>query len=156
MAIYPFTSSAISADKYLPSSYFLHDSPNSLSVGTQKIPFENHKPLGPPVLQATSDSNEAGPFINIQTKIRSENQDFNYFISSTKKENTCQEIPKKARDETPFRNQILKIFVKRKLKMEKKSKAKSILKSPELLLSWTSCQTFTKRKMNTRHVNSVV
>ena len=57
-----------------------------------------------------------------------------------------------------FRNQILKIFVKRKLKMEKKSKAKSILKrkSLELLLLWASCQTFTKTVMNTRHVNSVV
>jgi hypothetical protein len=42
--------------------------------------------------------------------------------------------------------------------MEKKSKAKSILKrkSPELLTSCASCQTFTKTVMNARHVNSVV
>jgi len=89
MAIYPFISSAISEDKYLPSSYFLHDSTNSLSVGTHKIPFENHKPLGPPVLQTTSDSNEAKQY-------------FNYFNSSTRKENTCQEMPKEARDETGY------------------------------------------------------
>jgi hypothetical protein len=102
MAIYPFISSAIFKNKFLPSSYFLHDLTNSLSVGTHKIPFENHKPLGPSVLQATSDSNKAGPFINIQAKIRSENQDFNYFNSSTRKENNCQEIPKEARDETRY------------------------------------------------------
>jgi hypothetical protein len=102
MAIYPFISSAISEDKYLSSSYFLHDSNNSLSVGTYKIPFENHKPLGPPVLQTTSESSEERPFINTQVKIKNENQYFNYFNSGTMKENTCQEMPKEARDETGY------------------------------------------------------
>jgi hypothetical protein len=42
--------------------------------------------------------------------------------------------------------------------MEKKIKAKSILKrkSPELLMSWAYCQTFTKTVMKTRYVKHEV
>jgi hypothetical protein len=100
MAIYPFISSAISEDKYLSSSYFPHDSTNSPSVGTNKIPFEDRKPLGPSVLQTTSDPSDAGPFIRTQAKIRSENQYFKYFNPILGKKRPEK---KEARDETRYR-----------------------------------------------------
>jgi hypothetical protein len=60
--------SAILEDEFLPSAYLIEDSADPLSAGTRHIPFESHKPLGPPVLQSTSDLNEAGPRFNTQAK----------------------------------------------------------------------------------------
>jgi hypothetical protein len=51
--------SDIPEDKFLPSTYFLQNSANLPSASTHKIPSESHKPSGPPVLQSTSDLNEA-------------------------------------------------------------------------------------------------
>jgi len=59
---------AILEDEFLPSAYIIQDSTDPLSTGTRHIPFESHKPLGPPVLQSTSELNEAGLCFNIQAK----------------------------------------------------------------------------------------
>jgi hypothetical protein len=52
--MHSFNPSAIPEDKFLPSTYFLQDSDDSLSEGAHKIPSENHKPTGPPVVQSTA------------------------------------------------------------------------------------------------------
>jgi hypothetical protein len=57
-----------SEDKFLPSKYFLQDSANFLAAGIHQIQSESQKPSVPPVLQSTSDLNEARPSTNNQAK----------------------------------------------------------------------------------------
>lgn len=61
-----FDSSAIPEDKFLPSTHFLQNSANFPSASTHTIPSESHKPSGSPVLQSTSDLNEAVQSTNTQ------------------------------------------------------------------------------------------
>ena len=57
IGMHPFHPSSIPEDKFLPSTYFLQDSDDSLSEDAHKIPSENYKPTGPPVMQLTADLN---------------------------------------------------------------------------------------------------
>jgi hypothetical protein len=83
------------------STYFVQDSADSLSAGTHNTPFENHKPSEQPVIQSTSDLNEAGSCINTKTNTKnSEKLCFMYYNSKKREENDCEEMPKEARDKT--------------------------------------------------------
>jgi hypothetical protein len=53
---------------FYPLHTFYKIQANSLSEGAHNIASENHKPTGPPVVQSTAVSNEAGPSINSQAK----------------------------------------------------------------------------------------
>jgi hypothetical protein len=70
--MHPFHPSSIPKDKFLPSTYFLQDSEDSLSEDAHKIPSENYKPTGPPLMQLTADLNEAGPSTVSQAKYKAE------------------------------------------------------------------------------------
>ena len=98
----PFNPSAIPEDKFLPSTYFLQDSDDSLSEGAHEIPSENHKPTGPPVAQSTAVSNEAGPSINSQAKTTAEETNVLSIVIPTPEKKSSA----KKRRKTPLRTHI--------------------------------------------------
>ena len=92
----PFNPSAIPEDKFLPSTYFLQDSDDSLSEGAHKIPFENSKPTGPPVVQSTADLNEAGTSTNSQAKHTAEETNvLSIVIPTTEKKMSARKCRKR-------------------------------------------------------------
>jgi len=110
-----FDPSAIPEDKFLPSTYFPQNSANFPSTSTHKIPSERHKPSGPPVLQSTSDLNEAVQSTNTQAKPKAVKTIVLSIIIPTPEREVSSK--KFQRDKTCYFGLIKKTVAKRQLNM---------------------------------------
>jgi hypothetical protein len=125
--------SAIPEDKFLPSTHFLQGLADTPSASTHKTPSESHKPSRPPVLHSTSDLKEAGPSTNTQAKTTAVKTDaLSTIISTPEKKMSWKKCRKRQETSHATLDSYFKqTLAKRKLKMEKEGRAKSIPKQEQ-------------------------